>query len=99
MREVIIGGEGGGAKTDKDVEDFTSYLAFAFGPNSPKPMSPDHLPEYQRLVRSFSDDAMKIVYVEFDVAGSKGLRQRSAVVVKDGMIWSRYDGRRTEASR
>jgi len=99
MRDVIIGGEGGGAMTDKDVEDFTSYLTFAFGPNSPKPQSPEDLPEYQRLVRSFSDDAMKIVYVEFDFAGSKGLGPWSAVEDKDGMIWSPYYGRGNEVTR
>src|ERR1041385_7008749 len=62
MRDVIMAGEGGGTMTDKVVEDFTSYLTFAFGPNSPKPQSPEDLPEYQRLVRSFSDEATKIVY-------------------------------------
>ena len=84
MRDVIMGGEGGGSLTDKDVEDFTSYLAFAFGPNSPKPKSPEDLPEYQRLVRSFSDDAMKIVYVEFDFAGSKGLGRGAPSKIRMG---------------
>ena len=84
MRDVIMGGEGGGAMTDKDGEDFTSYLTFAFGPNSPKPQSPEDLPEYQRLVRSFSDDAMKIVYVEFDFAGSKGLGRGAPSKIRMG---------------
>src|SRR5436190_14993860 len=73
MRDVIMAGEGGGSMTDQIVEDFTSYLTYAFGPKSPKPQSPEDLPEYQRLVRSVGDDALKIVYVEFDFAGSKGL--------------------------
>src|SRR5438034_760509 len=96
MRDVIMAGEGGGTMTDKVVEDFTSYLTFAFGPDSPKPQSPEDLPEYQRLVRSFSDHGIKIVYVEFDFAGSKGLGPWSAVEDKDGMIWSPYYGRGNE---
>jgi len=99
MRDVIMAGEGGGTMTDQVVEDFTSYLTFAFGPKSPKPQSPEDLPEYQRLVRSFSDDATKIEYVEFDFAGSKGLGPWSAVEDKDGMIWSPYYGRGNEVTR
>src|SRR5207237_8910688 len=80
MRDVIMAGEGGGAMTDQVVEDFTSYLTFAFGPKSPKPQSPEDLPEYKRLVTSFSDDATtKIVYVEFDFADSQSPRRWSAV--------------------
>ena len=58
MRDVIMAGEGGGSMSDKEADDFASYLTYAFGPNSPKPRSPEDLPEYKGLVRSFSDEAM-----------------------------------------
>ncbi|HYR87293.1 MAG TPA: carboxypeptidase regulatory-like domain-containing protein [Terriglobia bacterium] len=98
MSEAIMGGEGGGL-SNQDVEDFTSYLTFAFGPSSPKPPSPEEMPEYKALVRSFSDEAMKIEYVEYDFAGAKGLGPWSAVEDKDGMIWSPYYGRGNEVVR
>jgi virginiamycin B lyase len=94
----IMGGEGEGL-SDKDVEDFTSYITYAFGPDSPKPASPEDIPEYRKLVRSFSDEAMKIEYVEYDFAGSKGLGPWSAVEDKDGMIWSPYHNRGNEVVR
>ncbi len=99
MRDVIMAGEGGGGMPDKEVDDFAAYMTYAFGPNSPKPASPEDMPEYKNLVRSFSDEAMKIQYVEFDFAGSKGLGPWSAVEDKDGMIWSPYYGRGNEVTR
>ena len=65
MRDVIIGGEGG-SMTDEKFEDIVSYMTTAFGPNSPKPQSPEELPEYKSLVRSFSPRAMNIAYVEYE---------------------------------
>src|SRR5947207_10404661 len=41
MRDVIMGGEGGGGMSDERVEDFAAYLTAAFGPDSPKPKSPE----------------------------------------------------------
>jgi len=98
MRDVIMAGEGGGL-SDEKVEDFVSYLTTAFGPNSPKPASPEDMPEYKALVRPFSDEAMKIVYVEYDFAGSKGLGPWSAVEDKNGMFWIPYYGRGNEVVR
>ena len=98
MRDVIMGGEDNRLSDDR-VEDFTSYLTTAFGPDSPKPPSPADLPEYKNLVRSFSDEAMKIVYVEYEFAGSKGLGPWSAVEGNDGMIWIPYHGRGNEVVR
>ncbi len=99
MRDVIIAGEGSDRMSDAEAENFASYMTFAFGPNSPKPASPASLPEYKKLVRSFSDEAMKIVYVEYDFAGSKGLGPWSAVEAKDGTVWMPYYGRGNEVVR
>jgi len=98
MRDGIMAGEGP-RMSDEELEDITSYLTTAFGPDSPKPPSPADLPEYKSLVRTFSDDAMKIVYVEYDFAGSKGMGPWSAVEGNDGMIWSPYYGRGNEVVR
>jgi virginiamycin B lyase len=101
MRDVIIGGgEGeGGGMSDQRVEDIVSFLTTAFGRDSPKPPSPADMPEYKSLVRSFSEKAMNIVYVEYDFAGTKGLGPWSAVEDKDGMFWIPYYGRGNEVVR
>ena len=98
MSEAIMAGEGE-PMSDERINDFASYLATAFGPNSPKPKSPEDLPEYKSLVRPFSDEAMKIEYVEYEFSGSKGLGPWSAVEDKEGMIWIPYYGRGNEVVR
>ena len=65
--------------SDETLENFVSYLTTAFGPNSPKPQSPEDLPQYKSLVRQFSPAAMNIAYVEYDFAGANGLGPWSAV--------------------
>ncbi len=97
MRDTM--GVGGGRMTDQTVEDFTAYLTTAFGPNSPKPRSPEDLPQYKSLVRPFSPAAMNIAYVEYDFHGDNGLGPWSAVEDKDGMMWIPYYGRGNEVVR
>lgn len=100
MRDAIIGGEGeGGSMTDQKVEDIVSFLTTAFGPDSPKPLSPADLPDYKSLVRPVSEKALGVVYVEYDFAGTKGLGPWSAVEDKDGMLWIPYYGRGNEVVR
>jgi hypothetical protein len=60
MRDVMMEGR---RLSDDTVKDFASYLATAFGPNAPKPQSPEDLPQYKSLVRPFSAKAMNIAYV------------------------------------
>jgi virginiamycin B lyase len=55
------------------------------------PASPADMPAYKSLVRSFNDDAMKIVYVEYDVP-AKSRMPWSAVEDKDGYFWMPYYG-------
>src|SRR5207253_4216688 len=45
MRDVMMAGEGRPRMSDETVEDFVSYLTTAFGANSPKPASPEDLPQ------------------------------------------------------
>jgi virginiamycin B lyase len=83
---------------DQTAEDVVTYLTSTFGPDSAKTKSPADMPEYKDLVRSFADDAMNIVYVEYDASGSAGLPW-SAAPDKDGDFWMPYYGRGNEVGR
>ena len=54
---------------DEKAEKVVSYVNQLFGENSTLPKSPADLPQYQSEVRPFSDEALKIVYVEYDTPG------------------------------
>jgi virginiamycin B lyase len=71
---------------DRKAEDVISYLNTIFGQDSTLPRSPAEMPEYKDLVRPFSDEAMKIVYVEYDLPGPNRMPW-SAAPDKDGNFW------------
>jgi streptogramin lyase len=98
MRDVMMAGEGR-RLSDESLEDFTSYLTTAFGPNSPKPQSPEDMPQYKSLVRPFSPSAMNIAYVEYDFPAPNGHGPWSAAEDKDGMLWIPYYGRGNQVAR
>jgi len=84
--------------TDENENEVVSYLTSVFGQDSTTPRSPADVPGYNDTVRPFSDEAMNIVYVEYDVSGSKGLPW-SASPDKDGNFWMPYYGRGNEVAR
>ena len=84
--------------TDEKENEVVSYLTSVFGQDSTTPSSPADVPGYKDTVRPFSDEAMNIVYVEYDVSGSKGLPW-SASPDKDGNFWMPYYGRGNEVAR
>ncbi len=84
--------------TDEKENEVVSYLNSVFGQDSTAPRSPADVPGYKDTVRPFSDEAMNIVYVEYDVSGSKGLPW-SAAPDKDGNFWMPYYGRGNEVAR
>jgi len=84
--------------TDENENEVVSYLTSVFGQDSTTPSSPADVPGYKDTVRPFSDEAMNIVYVEYDVSGSKGLPW-SASPDKDGNFWMPYYGRGNEVAR
>jgi len=96
MRDVHMEGR---RFSDEVLEDLVSYFTYAFGPNSPKPPSPEDMPEYKSLVRPFSPQAMNIAYVEFDFKAHSGQGPWSAFEDKDGMMWIPYYGRGNEVVR
>jgi virginiamycin B lyase len=83
---------------DEKADALISYLNSVFGQDSTFPRSPAELPEYKDTVRPFHDEAMNIVYVEYDVSGSKGLPW-SAAPDKDGNFWIPFYGRGNEVAR
>jgi virginiamycin B lyase len=90
MRDVMMEGR---KFSDEMLEDLVAYFTHAFGPSSPKPASPEDLPQYKSLVRPFSPQAMNIAYVEYDFTAFNGMGPWSAVEDKDGMMWIPYYGR------
>ena len=75
--------------SDEEAGDIASYLNSIFGEDSTLPKSPADEPEYKSVAQSFSDDAMKIVYVEYEVGGKFPW---SAVPDKKGNVWIPYNG-------
>ena len=65
-----------GDRMDTQFTQAEQYLASIFSPDSTLPDSPADLPGYAKTVRQFSDEAMNIVYVEYNVlSGSPPLGQ------------------------
>jgi virginiamycin B lyase len=77
---------------EQKAENVVSYINQMFGENSKLPKSPADLPQYQSEVRTFSDEALKIVYVEYDTPGPNRMPW-SAHPDKDGTFWVPYYGR------
>jgi len=72
---------------EKDGDDVTAYLTKYFGPDSTLAHSPTELPGYEEVKQPpYSDEAMKIVYVAFDMPGSNRF-PGSAKPERDGNIW------------
>jgi virginiamycin B lyase len=84
--------------TDQNADDLASYLTELFGPESVLPKSPADLPQYKDTVRSFSSDAMNIVYVEYDMPGPSRM-PFSAAPDKDGYLWIPNSGRANKITR
>jgi virginiamycin B lyase len=83
---------------DQDAARLASYLTSLFGPDSVLPKSAADDPEYKSLVRSFPDDAMNIVYVEYDLPGPNRM-PFSAVPASDGSVWIPYYGPANKIAR
>jgi virginiamycin B lyase len=72
--------------TDEDAADVAAYLNKLYGEDSVLPKSAADAPGYQETIRSFSSDAMKIAYVEYDMPGPSRM-PFSAAPAKDGSVW------------
>jgi virginiamycin B lyase len=77
--------------TDEKADDVASYMNSVFGQDSTLPKSPAELPGYKDLVHNFSDEAMNIVWVEYDLPGPSRMPW-SGAPDKDGYVWIPYYG-------
>jgi virginiamycin B lyase len=81
----------GTVKNDQDVNEVAAYASkiFGAGPGA-LPISPADLPKYVDWMKQFSDDALKIVYVMYEMP--LGRMTWDANPDKDGNIWCPYFG-------
>jgi virginiamycin B lyase len=90
--EIEIMRQTGVANIKPDVtETVAKYLATAFGPNSSTPQFPSDLPAYQGVKQehdSFSDDALNIEYVDYELTGDPRDRPGTAKQDKNGYLWT-----------
>ncbi len=78
------------ALSDEDATVVKGYLTSVFGQDSKLPRDVRDMPEYKNLVRpSFADEAMKIVYVTYELPGPNRM-PFSAAPDKDGYFWIPY---------
>jgi virginiamycin B lyase len=84
--------------TDQNAEDVATYISLLFGENSILPPSPADIPGYKNLVRSFGDEAMRIVYVQYEMPNRNRFAW-SAVPAKDGMFVVPYYGTANRIAR
>jgi len=78
--------------SDESENEVVAYLASVFGPDSTLARSPADLPRYKELNRTFSDEAMNIVYVEYDLPAPTRAAW-SAAPDNKGHLWIPYYGR------
>jgi virginiamycin B lyase len=90
MRQVGV------ANIDPEVAgQVAEYLNTVFGPDSDTPASPARLPQYQTVKQEpdyFSDDALSIVYVDYQLTGEPKDRPGTGKPDKDGNIWMEMGG-------
>ena len=84
--------------SDQQAEDVVSYLTTMFGENSPLPKSPADLPAYKDTLITFSDEALKIVYVDFEMPGPNRFPW-TANPDKDGLFWIPEYGQANKVAR
>jgi virginiamycin B lyase len=78
------------AVSDQAENELVSYLTLLFGPNSILPASPTDDPKYKATLRPISDDALNIVYVEYELPGGGNRMPWSAVPDGHGYSWMPY---------
>ena len=55
--------------SDQQADDVVFYLNHVFGEQSALPKSPTELPAYKDTLTQISDEALKIVYVDYEMPG------------------------------
>ncbi len=73
----------------------SEYLEKVFGPDADTPASAAQLPQYQKVKQEhdyFSDDALNIVYVDYQLTGEPKDRPGTGKPDKNGNIWVEMGG-------
>ena len=83
---------------DAQAEKVVGYLTKLFSEDSVLPKSPTDLPNYKDTVTPFSDEALKIVYVDFEMPGPNRFPWTSQPD-KDGMFWTPEYGQANKIAR
>ena len=83
---------------DEKAERMTQYLTKLFSEESILPKSPTLSPDYAATVEKFDDEALKIVYVDYDMPGPNRFPW-TAQPDKDGMFWTPEYGQANKISR
>ena len=76
------------------ADQVTEYLATVFGPDAETPL-PAQLPQYQKVKQEhdyFADDALNIVYVDYQLTGEPKDRPGAGKPDKNGNIWMEMGG-------
>src|SRR5262249_55760333 len=84
--------------SDQQADDVVSYLNHVFGENSVLPKSPAELPHYKDTLVEFSDEALKIVYVDFEMLGPNRF-PGTAHPDKDGIFFTPEYGQANKFTR
>ena len=81
-----------GRFNDQNAADVVKFLNESFGVDSKLPKSPAEMPGYAETVRPFTDEGLKIVYVDYDLPQPNSF-PFSAAPDKDGKLWIPEFGR------
>jgi virginiamycin B lyase len=63
-----------GSQKETELDEALAYVSAVLTVDGPLPASPADIPGFSKVQRQFSDDAMKIVYVDYDLPASSGPR-------------------------
>jgi virginiamycin B lyase len=77
--------------SDQDAATIVSYLNTVFGVDSDLPRDPSQLAGYDKVKQTFPDEAMKIVYVLYDLPGPNRMPW-NANPDPSGKVWVPYYG-------
>jgi streptogramin lyase/cytochrome c5 len=83
---------------DQQADEVVHYLTTVFGEQSDLPKSPADLPSYKDTVFQPTDEALKIVYVDFDMPGPNRFPWTSNGD-KDGLRWTPEYGQANKVMR
>ena len=83
--------------TDEHAKNVVSYLTTVFGVDSDLPRSPAESPKYESLKTTFSDQALSIVYVDYELGPNRFAW--NAAPDNNGSAWMPFYGQTNKIGR